>query len=123
VRLVESAGITRYEVVKGRRDRPDARLYAGKGKVEQIAHAAQALNAAYVVFNHSLSPGQQRNLEKEFDTRVLDRTELILEIFAQRAQTNEGKVQVELARLQHLSTRLVRSSSSIGATSRTACAC
>jgi GTP-binding protein HflX len=108
VRLVESAGITRYEVVKGRRDRPDARLYAGKGKVEQIAHAAQALNAAYVVFNHSLSPGQQRNLEKEFDTRVLDRTELILEIFAQRAQTNEGKVQVELARLQHLSTRLVR---------------
>jgi GTP-binding protein HflX len=108
VRLVESAGVIRYEVVKGRRDRPDARLYAGKGKVEQIAHAAQALNAAYVVFNHSLSPGQQRNLEKEFDTRVLDRTELILEIFAQRAQTNEGKVQVELARLQHLSTRLVR---------------
>jgi len=108
VRLVESAGVTRYEVVKGRRDRPDARLYAGKGKVEQIAHAARALNAAYVVFNHSLSPGQQRNLEKEFDTRVLDRTELILEIFAQRAQTNEGKVQVELARLQHLSTRLVR---------------
>jgi GTP-binding protein HflX len=108
VRLVESAGVIRYEVVKGRRDRPDARLYAGKGKVEQIAHAAQALNAAYVVFNHPLSPGQQRNLEKEFDTRVLDRTELILEIFAQRAQTNEGKVQVELARLQHLSTRLVR---------------
>jgi GTP-binding protein HflX len=108
VRLVESAGVTRYEVVKGRRERPDARLYAGKGKVEQIAHAAQALNAAYVVFNHSLSPGQQRNLEKEFDTRVLDRTELILEIFAQRAQTSEGKVQVELARLQHLSTRLVR---------------
>jgi GTP-binding protein HflX len=108
VRLVESAGVTRHEVVKGRRERPDARLYAGKGKVEQIAHAAQALNAAYVVFNHSLSPGQQRNLEKEFDTRVLDRTELILEIFAQRAQTSEGKVQVELARLQHLSTRLVR---------------
>jgi GTP-binding protein HflX len=108
VRLVESAGVTRYEVVKGRRDRPDARLYAGKGKVEQIGAAAKALNAAYVVFNHSLSPGQQRNLEKEFDTRVLDRTELILEIFAQRAQTAEGKVQVELARLQHLSTRLVR---------------
>jgi GTP-binding protein HflX len=108
VRLVESAGVTRYEVVKGRRSRPDARLYAGKGKVEQIGRAAAALNAAYVVFNHALSPGQQRNLEKEFDTRVLDRTELILEIFAQRAQTNEGKVQVELARLEHLSTRLVR---------------
>ena len=108
MRLVESAGITRFEVVKGRRERPDARLYAGQGKVEQIARAVQALNAAYVVFNHSLSPGQQRNLEKEFDTRVLDRTELILEIFAQRAQTSEGKVQVELARLQHLSTRLVR---------------
>jgi len=108
VRLVQSAGVTRYEVVKGRRSRPDARLYAGKGKVEQIGRAAAALNAAYVVFNHALSPGQQRNLEKEFDTRVLDRTELILEIFAQRAQTNEGKVQVELARLEHLSTRLVR---------------
>ena len=108
VRLVESAGVTRYEVVKGRRSRPDARWYAGKGKVEEIARAAASLNAAYVVFNHSLSPGQQRNLEKEFDTRVLDRTELILEIFAQRAQTSEGKLQVELAKLQHLSTRLVR---------------
>jgi GTPase len=108
VRLVESAGVTRHLVVKGRRSRPDARLYAGKGKVEEIGRAAAALNAAYVVFNHALSPGQQRNLEKEFDTRVLDRTELILEIFAQRAQTNEGKVQVELARLEHLSTRLVR---------------
>jgi GTP-binding protein HflX len=108
VRLVESAGVTRYEVVRGKRSRPDARLYAGKGKVEEIARAAHALNAAYVVFNHALSPGQQRNLEKEFDTRVLDRTELILEIFAQRAQTAEGKVQVELARLEHLSTRLVR---------------
>ena len=70
--------------------------------------AAEALNAAFVVFNHELSPAQQRNLEKELGRRVLDRTELILEIFAQRAQTSEGKLQVELARLQHLSTRLVR---------------
>ena len=108
MRLVQSAGVERFEVVKGRRSRPDARLYAGAGKVEEIGRAAAALNAAYVVFNHALSPAQQRNLEKEFDTRVLDRTELILEIFAQRAQTSEGKLQVELARLQHLSTRLVR---------------
>ena len=108
MRLVQSAGVTRFRVVKGKRARPDARLYAGAGKVEEIGRAAAELNAAYVVFNHSLSPGQQRNLEKEFDTRVLDRTELILEIFAQRAQTSEGKLQVELARLEHLSTRLVR---------------
>jgi len=66
------------------------------------------LNAAFIVFNHELSPAQQRNVERELDLRVLDRRELILEIFAQRAQTNEGKLQVELARLQHLSTRLVR---------------
>ena len=108
MRLVQSAGVERFEVVKGRRSRPDARLYAGAGKVEEIGRAAAALNAAYVVFNHALSPAQQRNLEKEFDTRVLDRTELILEIFAQRAQTSEGKLQVELAQLEHLSTRLVR---------------
>ena len=108
MRLVQSAGVERFEVVKGRRSRPDARLYAGSGKVDEIRRAVHSLNAAYVVFNHALSPGQQRNLEKEFDTRVLDRTELILEIFAQRAQTSEGKLQVELARLQHLSTRLVR---------------
>jgi len=108
VRLVQSAGVERFEVVKGRRSRPDARLYAGSGKVEEIGRTAAALNAAYVVFNHALTPSQQRNLEKEFDTRVLDRTELILEIFAQRAQTSEGKLQVELARLEHLSTRLVR---------------
>src|SRR5690242_1513768 len=96
------------QVVEGRRSRPDARLYAGTGKVEEIGRAADALNAAFVVFNHELSPAQQRNLEKELERRVLDRTELILEIFAQRAKTSEGKLQVELAKLQHLSTRLVR---------------
>jgi GTPase len=108
VRLVQSAGVRRFQVVKGKRARPDARLFAGSGKVQQIARAAEALNAMYVVFNHALSPAQERNIERELNKRVLDRTELILEIFAQRAQTSEGKLQVELAQLQHLSTRLVR---------------
>jgi len=108
VRLVESAGVTRHRVLSGRRSRPDPKFYAGSGKVEEMARAATELNAAYVVFNHELSPAQQRNVERELDLRVLDRTELILEIFAQRAQTNEGKLQVELAQLEHLSTRLVR---------------
>jgi GTPase len=108
VRLVESAGVVRHRVVGGRRSRPDPKFYAGAGKVEQIARAVEELNAAFVVFNHELSPAQQRNVEREVRARVLDRTELILEIFAQRAQTSEGKLQVELARLEHLSTRLVR---------------
>jgi GTP-binding protein HflX len=108
VRLVESAGVTRHRVLRGRRSRPDPKHYAGSGKVAEMGRAAAELNAAFVVFNHELSPAQQRNIERELDLRVLDRTELIIEIFAQRAQTNEGKLQVELARLQHLSTRLVR---------------
>ena len=108
VRLVESAGVLRHRVVKGRRARPDPRLYAGSGKVEEIGAAAAQLNAAFIVFNHELSPAQARNIELELQRRVMDRTELILEIFAQRAQTSEGKLQVELARLQHLATRLVR---------------
>jgi GTP-binding protein HflX len=108
VRLVESAGVRRHQVVGGRRSPPDSKLYAGSGKVGEIARAAVELNAACVVFNHSLSPAQGRNLEKELQRRVIDRTELILEIFAQRAQTSEGKLQVELAQLEHLSTRLVR---------------
>ena len=108
VRLVESAGVIRHHVVQGRRLRPNPKLYAGRGKVEEIARAAAELNAGFVVFNHALSPAQERNLEKELQRRVMDRTEVILEIFAQRAQTSEGKLQVELARLEHLSTRLVR---------------
>jgi GTPase len=108
VRLVQSAGVLRHRVIKGRRQRPDAKLYAGKGKVDEILRAAEELNAMYVVFNHALSPAQERNLEKVIVRRVMDRAELILEIFAQRAQTSEGKLQVELAQLQHLSTRLVR---------------
>jgi len=108
VRLVQSAGVRRYTVLKGKRSKPDPRFYAGSGKVEQIGRAAEELNAMYVVFNHTLSPAQERNVEREVVRRVMDRTELILEIFAQRAQTSEGKLQVELAQLQHLSTRLVR---------------
>ena len=105
---MESAGVRRHVQVRGRRARPDPKFYCGSGKVQEIGAAADGLNAAFVVFNHELSPAQQRNLEKELNRRVLDRTEVILEIFAQRAQTAEGKVQVELARLEHLSTRLVR---------------
>jgi GTP-binding protein HflX len=108
VRLVESAGVTRHRVVRGRRSRPDPKFYAGSGKLEEVARAAEELHAGFVVFNHDLSPAQQRNAEQELKLRVFDRTELILEIFAQRAQTSEGKLQVELAHLQHLSTRLVR---------------
>jgi GTP-binding protein HflX len=108
VRLVESAGVRRHRLVKGRRHKPDPKFYAGSGKVGEIGAAADQLNAMYVVFNHALSPAQERNVEKEINRRVMDRTELILEIFAQRAQTTEGKLQVELAQLEHLSTRLVR---------------
>ena len=108
VRLVESAGVRRHRVIRGRRAKPDPKLYAGTGKVAEIAGAADELNAAFVIFNHALSPAQERNIEKELRRRVLDRSELILEIFAQRAQTSEGKLQVELAQLEHLSTRLVR---------------
>ena len=108
VRLVESAGVRRHRVIRGRRQRPDPKFYAGSGKVEEIKRAAGELNAMYVVFNHQLTPAQERNVEREVVRRVMDRTELILEIFAQRAQTNEGKLQVELAQLEHLATRLVR---------------
>ncbi len=107
-RLAASAGARRTRLVRGSRARPDPKLYAGSGKVAAIGDAAAALNAAFVIFNHALSPAQQRNLERELRLRVLDRTELILEIFAQRAQTSEGKLQVELAQLERLSTRLVR---------------
>ena len=108
VQLARSAGAVRHALVEGRRLRPDPRFFAGSGKVAEIGRVARELNAAFVIFNHSLSGAQQRNLERELGRRVLDRTELILEIFAQRARTSEGKVQVELAQLEHLSTRLVR---------------
>jgi len=107
-RLALSAGARRTRVVRGRRERPDARFYAGRGKVEEIRRVVAEANAGFVIFNHELSPAQQRNLEKAIGQRVLDRTDLILEIFAQRAQTREGKLQVGLAQLQHAMSRVGR---------------
>jgi len=106
--LAKSAGLDVRALVKGRRTRPDPALYAGKGKVEELAQALAAAGARLAVFNHVLSPAQERNLERELGCRVVDRVSLILDIFAQRARTHEGKLQVELAQLEHLSTRLVR---------------
>ncbi|MDR3212532.1 MAG: GTPase HflX [Azoarcus sp.] len=106
--LVSSAGATVEGVVQGRRAAPDPALFAGRGKVEEIAETLQAHAADLVIFNHALSPAQQRNLEKNLACRVVDRSALILDIFAQRAKSHEGKLQVELAQLSHLSTRLVR---------------
>lgn len=95
-------------VVKGARSRPDPATFAGSGKVEEIALVLEQAGASLVVFNHDLSPAQQRNLEQRLKCRVIDRTSLILDIFAQRAKSHEGKLQVELAQLEHLATRLVR---------------
>jgi GTP-binding protein HflX len=106
--LAESAGLRPQALITGKRQRPDSALYAGKGKTEEIAAAVREHAAVLVVFNHELSPAQQRNLEKELDCPVLDRTGLILGIFARRARSNEGKLQVELAQLEYASTRLVR---------------
>ena len=106
--LAASAGADVRAVVKGRRSRPDPASFAGSGKVQEIAAALADTGADLAIFNHELSPAQQRNLEREFGRRVVDRTSLILDIFAQRARTSEGKVQVELAQLEHLATRLVR---------------
>ena len=94
--------------MQGRRQRPDPTYFAGTGKVEEIRTALTEHGAELVVFNHQLSPAQERNLERSLKCRVIDRTTLILDIFAQRARSHEGKVQVELAQLDHLSTRLVR---------------
>jgi GTP-binding protein HflX len=106
--LARSAGAEVKAVVGGRRQRPDASLYIGTGKADEVAGAARGGGAELAVFNHELSPSQERNLEKRIQCRVLGRTGLILHIFAQRARSHEGKLQVELAQLQHLSTRLVR---------------
>jgi len=106
--LVTSAGARVLAVVEGRRSRPDPALFAGSGKVDELARVRAATGASVVIFNHELSPAQQRNLERAVGCRVVDRTSLILDIFAQRASSHEGKVQVELAQLQHQSTRLVR---------------
>ena len=106
--LCASAGLKEQTLVTGRRQKPDPALYAGSGKVQEIAAAVTASGAEVVVFNHILAPAQQRNLETHLQARVVDRTTLILDIFAQRAKSHEGKIQVELAQLQHLATRLVR---------------
>ncbi|MCC4115161.1 GTPase HflX [Aromatoleum toluclasticum] len=106
--LALSAGASVEAVVGGRRARPDPALFAGRGKVDEIAETLRVHDADFVIFNHALSPGQQRNLERSLQCRVVDRTALILDIFAQRARSHEGKLQVELAQLDHLSTRLVR---------------
>lgn len=106
--LADSAGADRLALVTGSRMRPDAKYFVGSGKAEEIAELVRQHDADIVLFNHSLSPSQERNLETLVQCRVLDRTGLILDIFAQRARTYEGKLQVELAQLNHLSTRLVR---------------
>jgi GTPase len=106
--LTCSAGARPVAVIKGSRRAPDPGYFAGAGKVEEIRAQAELHQAAVILFNHSLSPAQERNLEAQVRCRVLDRTGLILDIFAQRATTFEGKLQVELAQLAHLSTRLVR---------------
>ena len=106
--LALSAGALPVEFISGARKQPSPNYFVGSGKLEEIASAVRAHKAQVVLFNHALSPSQERNLEKELHCRVLDRTGLILDIFAQRARSHEGKLQVELAQLQHLSTRLKR---------------
>lgn len=106
--LVLSAGGDPVSFIMGQRDTPHPRTFVGSGKLQEIKDELALHEAEIVMFNHSLSPSQERNLEKELQCRVLDRTGLILDIFAQRARTHEGKLQVELAQLQHMSTRLVR---------------
>jgi GTP-binding protein HflX len=106
--LASGAGLDIRGEVQGKRSRPDAALFVGSGKADEIAALVAATEADVVIFNHELSPAQERNLERRLQCRVIDRTSLILDIFARRAQSAEGKLQVELAQLQHLSTRLVR---------------
>ena len=106
--LAQTAGLEPVARVVCKRRAPDAALFVGTGKADEIKLLAHSLGAQEVLFDQSLSPGQQRNLERRLEMPVNDRTFLILEIFAQRARSHEGKLQVELARLQYLSTRLVR---------------
>jgi len=106
--LAKSAGTDPVYVVTGSRKSPDPKYFVGKGKLEELKGIIETYSADIVLFNHPLSPSQERNLEGALGVRVVDRNGLILDIFAQRAQTFEGKLQVELAQLQHLSTRLVR---------------
>jgi len=107
--LVRSVGATEVAIVSGAAKQPAPRYYAGTGKAMEIKQAVRQAGADVVLFNHELNPGQERNLERLLECPVFDRSAVILDIFAQRARTFEGKLQVELAQLQHLSTRLVRS--------------
>ena len=106
--LAQSAGAAPVVTITCKRSSPDAALFVGSGKADEIAHAVADATLDLVIFNHALSPAQQRNLERHLKVRVVDRTSLILDIFAQRAHSHEGKIQVELAQLQHLATRLIR---------------
>ena len=106
--LVTSAGFIVRATIEGKRSSPDAKLFIGSGKADELKLMLEASETNLVAFNHDLSPSQQRNLERLLQAKVLDRTGLILDIFAQRAKSHEGKLQVELAQLEHLSTRLVR---------------
>ncbi len=112
--LAETAGARVLAIVEARRQRPDAALFAGSGKVQEIAELVERLEFPLVIFNHDLSPAQMRNLTAKLNTRVIDRTMLILDIFAQRAQSHEGKVQVELAQLKYLAARLVGQGADMG---------
>lgn len=103
-----SAGLAVLGTIEGKRSAPDAKLFIGSGKADELLQMMRATESNIAVFNHDLTPSQQRNLERFLQARVVDRTGLILDIFSQRAQTHEGKLQVELAQLEHLSTRLVR---------------
>ncbi len=106
--LARSAGATVVATLKARIDHPNASILIGTGKLEEVQAAVAATGADLVLVNHPLSPGQERNLERLLECRVVDRTGLILDIFAQRARSHEGKLQVELAQLKHMSTRLIR---------------
>jgi len=106
--LARSAGAEPITTITAKRNSPDPAHFVGSGKADEIAQAVLADKVDIVIFNHALSPAQQRNLERKLNVRVVDRTSLILDIFAQRAQSHEGKLQVELAQLQHLATRLIR---------------
>ncbi len=108
IELVSSTGAKIADIVHGKRQRPDPKFFAGSGKIDEIREHVLASNAALVIFNHELSPSQERNIEHKLECRVLGRTGLILDIFARRARSHEGKLQVELAQLKHMSTRLVR---------------
>ena len=108
IELVNSTGAKVATIVHGKRRVPDSKFYAGTGKVDEIRENVIASGATVVIFNHELSPSQERNLEEKIQCRVIARTGLILDIFARRARSHEGKLQVELAQLKHISTRLVR---------------